>query len=80
MADGPVTLRSEIAEILHETGNAWMTPEEIIAAIKDRGIFDYRNGQEITTKLICRHTRNFPNLFEREGTRARLRISRESEC
>jgi hypothetical protein len=79
MAVERLTLRAEIAEILREAGNVWMAPEEIVAAINDRGLFVYRSGQEITTKLICRQTRNYPNLFEREGTRARLRITRESE-
>jgi hypothetical protein len=79
MAVERLTLRAEIAEILREAGNVWMAPEEIVASIKDRGLFVYRNGQQITTKLICRQTRNYPNLFEREGTHARLRLTRESE-
>ncbi len=52
-------LRAEIVAILGGGGNAWMSPEDI--------------GAAVTVQQICRQTRNYASLFERTCAGIRLR-------
>jgi hypothetical protein len=74
-----LTLRAEIADIFRDAGNVWMDHEDIVAAIAERGRFHHLDGRPITVLTIIRQLRNYPNLFERQGTRARLRDSGDAE-
>ncbi len=66
-------LRAEIVAILGEGGNAWMSPEDIAAAVNERGNCRHPEGAAVTVRQICRQTRNYANLFERTCAGIRLR-------
>lgn len=70
-----VTLHKEIQEILIAKGNRWMTTVEIADKINRRGIYQKKNGSEVTDYQIHGRTQNYPNLFERDGSRVRCRES-----
>ncbi len=66
-------LRAELAAILGDGGNAWMSPEEIATAVNERGNCRHPDGAAVTVRQICRQTRNYANIFERTCTGIRLR-------
>lgn len=68
-----ITLCGEIAAILYEHGNKWMTADEIAAAVNEKGRCHHRNGGAVTVFQVRRQTRNYANIFERQGCSARLR-------
>jgi hypothetical protein len=68
-----ITLHAEIADILRENGNAWMATTEIARLVNDRQRYRKRDGSPVTDFQIHGRTRNYSGLFEREGSRARLR-------
>ncbi len=73
MVDAPRKLRDEIEAVLRAAGNSWMAPEEIVDAIERRGRIILWNRHRITWRTISRLTRGYPNVFERDGLKARLR-------
>lgn len=73
MIDAPRKLRDEIEAVLRAGGNSWMAPEEIVDAIERRGRIIRWNRHRVTWKTICCQTRSYPNVFERNGLKARLR-------
>lgn len=66
------TLHAEIARILHDHGNRWMTTMEIAAAVNDAGRYRKRGGSAVTDLQIHGRTTNYDDLFERDGMRVRL--------
>jgi hypothetical protein len=68
-----VTLHHEIARILRERGNRWMTTEELARAVNDAANYLKKNGTPVTAFQIHGRTRNYPRLFDRDGSRVRLR-------
>jgi len=66
------TLHAEIARTLHDHGNTWMTTMEIAAAVIDADRYTQTDGSEVTDFQIHSRTKNYPDLFERDGTRIRL--------
>lgn len=68
---GRVTLHQEIADILRQQG--WMTTKEIADAVNRRGRYVKRDGSAMTAFQVHGRTRNYPHLFERDGSRVRLR-------
>lgn len=68
-----VTLHAEIAAILSGSGREWMTTAEIADEVNDRG--NYRKGDlsPVTAFQVHGRTRNYQQLFERDGSRVRLR-------
>lgn len=71
--DAHVTLHEEIAEILREAGNRWLTTTEIAERVNARGRYKKRDGTAVTAFQIHGRTKNYPALFERDGSRVRLR-------
>jgi hypothetical protein len=71
-----VTLHEEIAEILRENGDGWMTTEELAELVNRRRRYVKRDGSDVTAFQIHGRTRNYPQLFERGGSKARLREGR----
>jgi hypothetical protein len=70
-----VTLHEEIAEILRELGNAWMSTQEIADLVNERARYRKRDGSAVTAFQIHVRTRNYGYLFERQGSQIRLRES-----
>ena len=68
-----IFLHDEIREILLANGNAWMTTSEIATEVNRRNRYRKRDGSQITDFQIHGRTRNYPNLFEREGSKVRFR-------
>ena len=66
------TLHAEIARILHDHGNRWMKTTEIAAAVNDAGRYAKRDGSAVTDFQIHGRTKNYPELFERDGAHVRL--------
>jgi hypothetical protein len=70
---GRATLHEEIAAILREHGNRWMSTHEIADFVNERGRYRKRDGSEMSAFQIHGRTRNYEQLFERQGSQVRLR-------
>jgi hypothetical protein len=68
-----ITLHEEIEDILRGLGNRWMTTRELADAVNERGRYHKRDGSKMTDFQIHGRTRNYDQLFEREGAQVRLR-------
>ncbi len=66
-----ITLHEEIRNILLDNGNVWMTTHEIASQVNHRGIYRKRDRSEVTDFQIHGRTRNYPHMFERQGSRVR---------
>lgn len=71
---GKVTLHDEIARILSEGGNPWMTTEEIALEVDAAGKYHKKDGSRMTAFQIHGRTKNYPYMFERDGSRVRLHV------
>ncbi|MFL5796554.1 MAG: GIY-YIG nuclease family protein [Actinomycetota bacterium] len=67
-----VTLHVEIADILRERRNHWMTTQELADAVNARGRYSKRDGSAVTAFQIHGRTRNYGQLFDRDGSAVRL--------
>ena len=67
-----VKLHEEIADILRSRGNRWMTTKEVAEEVNHRGRYHKRDGSEVTAFQIHGRTKNYTQLFERDGQRVRL--------
>lgn len=67
-----VTLHLEIADILRENGNNWMKTTEVAGLVNHRQRYLKRDGSPVTDFQIHGRTRNYPNLFIREGSLMKL--------
>ena len=70
---GHVTLHEELAESLSGRSNRWMTCNEPAALVNERGRYRKRDGTPVTGFQVHGRTRNYPHVFERDGSRVRLR-------
>jgi hypothetical protein len=69
-----VRLHEEIADILRSSGNdEWMTTAEIAAIVNERGRYHKQNGTAVTDFQVHGRTRKYEHLFERQGSRVRLK-------
>lgn len=72
--DQKVTLHEEIAAILREHDNQWMTTDQLARLVARRGRYIKRDGtSNVSAFQVHGRTRNYSQLFERQGTRVRLR-------
>lgn len=71
---GRVFLHDEIAAVLRERDNRWMTSDLIAAAINDRGLFRSLTGAPVTAKNVRSRLghANYRPMFERNGRMIRL--------
>ena len=73
-SSGKVTLHAEIADILRENGNRWMTTQEIARLVARRGRYKKQDRtSNVTAFQVHGRTKNYPKLFERQGSNLRLR-------
>ena len=68
-----VKLHDEIRGILVGNGNAWMTTREVATLVNQRGRYHKGDGSEVTAFQIHGRTRNYPQLFERKGSKVRCK-------
>ena len=69
---GPITLHDELADILREHANPWMTTEELAAEVNLRGNYRKEDGSTVTAFQVHGRTGNYNQIFERDGSRVRL--------
>ena len=67
-----LTLHEEIARILRQHGNRWMSTQEIADAVNAAGNYRKKDGSEVTAFQIHGRTKNYTQLFERDGSKVRL--------
>lgn len=72
---GSTSLHVEIAAILAESGEEWMTTSSIASEVNARGHYEKADGSPVTSYQIHGRTRKYPRLFERDGSRVRLRVA-----
>lgn len=70
---GRVTLHEEIAAILREH-DGWMTTQEIADAVNERGSYSKKDGSAMDAFQIHGRSKNYPDLFERDGSKVRLKM------
>ncbi len=66
------TLHEELAAILRGQGNRWMTTSELAQAVNERAIYEQRDGSAVSDFQVHGRTKNYDQLFERDGSRVRL--------
>lgn len=70
-----LTLHEAIAEILREQGNRWMSPREIADAVNGRALYSKKDGTLVEVSQVHARTKNYAQMFEKEGSKIRLRAS-----
>jgi hypothetical protein len=64
----------EMQDILRETGNRWMTPAEIAAAVEKRDRYHRRDKTQIPDSQIAARARKYDQIFECRSGNVRLQI------
>ena len=68
-----ITLHEELADILREHGNRWMTTQQLVDRVAERGRYLKKDGtSDVSAFQVHGRTRNYSHLFERDGVRVRL--------
>ena len=70
---GRVTLHEELKSILMEHGNRWMTTKEVADEVNRRERYSKRDGSKVTPFQVHGRTRQYSHMYERDGSRVRLR-------
>ena len=68
-----LTLHEALAVLLQENGNDWMTVRELTNQVNARGLYQKRDGSPVETNQVHARTKNYPQVFEKQGSRVRLR-------
>ena len=68
-----VMLHDEIALILQANGKRWMTTRELADEVNRRGRYLKKDGSEVTPYQVHGRTRQYSHMFERDGSRVRLK-------
>ena len=69
-----ITLHEELVDILRHRGGGWMTTQELAEQVQKRGTYKKRDGtSDVSAFQVHGRTRQYPGLFERDGSRVRLR-------
>ncbi len=66
-----ITLHEEIRDILVSNGNDWISLSELAGLVNQRNRYRKRDGSPVTEFQVHGRSRNYPNLFERNGRRVR---------
>lgn len=70
---GRLTLHEALAQILREQGNRWMTVRELAEEVNTSKLYRKRDGSLVEPSQIHARAKNYERLFEKEGSRIRLR-------
>jgi hypothetical protein len=68
-----LTLHEALVQILREHGNQWMTARDLTDEVNRRGLYTKRDGSAVEVNQIHARTKNYEDLFEKDGGRIRLR-------
>jgi multidrug resistance efflux pump len=71
---GP-TLHEALASVLRERDNDWMTARELSDEVNARRLYRKRDGSAVEANQVHARTKNYTDLFEKDGSRIRLRAS-----
>ena len=66
------TLHFEIARILRENGDHWMSTAELADAVNEAQRYQRRKPGPVTPYQVHGRTKNYDEMFERKGARVRL--------
>lgn len=70
-----LTLHEAIAVILREEGNRWMSVREIAEAVNTRALYRKKDGSPVEMSQIHARTKNYAQVFEKDGSKVRLHPS-----
>src|SRR4051794_29888144 len=68
-----LTLHEAIAQLLRERGNEWTSAREIADEVNRRALYYKRDGSPVELNQIHARTKNYTHLFEKQGSKVRLR-------
>ena len=68
-----LTLHEALALILRESGDGWMTVRELTDQVNARNLYQRRNGAPVEANQVHARTKNYPQMFDKRGSRVRLR-------
>lgn len=72
---GKISLHDELRDIFFEQGNRWRTTTELADEVNARGRYKKKDGSPITRFQIHGRARRYEDIFERDGSRVRLRTA-----
>ena len=68
-----LTLHEAVAQVLSEHDNKWMTARELADIVNERKLYRKKDGTEVEINQVHARTTNYKKLFEKDGSRIRLR-------
>ncbi|HEY7208233.1 MAG TPA: hypothetical protein VH416_08320 [Gaiellaceae bacterium] len=68
-----LTLHAALAEVLRAGGNDWLTARELADEVNGLGLYRKRDGSPVEANEVHARTKNYTDLFEKDGSRIRLR-------
>jgi hypothetical protein len=68
-----LTLHEALAQLLGEHANEWMTARELADEVNKRGLYSKRDNSPVEANQVHARTKNYDKLFEKDGSRIRLR-------
>ncbi len=72
-----LTLHAAISRVLSEEDNRWMSARELTDIINARALYRKKDGSKIELSQVHARTKNYANLFEKDGPSIRLRADKE---
>jgi hypothetical protein len=68
-----LTLHEALAQVLREHNNAWTTARELADEVNARALYRKRDGSQVEANQVHARTKNYADMFEKDGSRIRLR-------
>ena len=69
-----LTLHEAISIVLEEESNRWMTVRELAEVVNARALYRKKDGSHVEANQIHARTKNYEQLFEKDGPNVRLRV------
>ena len=69
-----LTLHEAISTVLEEEGNRWMTVRELAEVVNARALYRKKDGSDVEANQIHARTKNYEQLFEKDGPNVRRRV------
>jgi len=67
-----MTLHKAIEFLLKESGNEWTHVKDLAKSVNERQLYAKRDGSEIQSNQIHARTKNYAEMFEKDGPLVRL--------
>jgi hypothetical protein len=74
------TLHEAIEHVLQENRNQWMEAKDIAHHVNRQSLYRRGDGAPVDTSQIQTRTNNYQHLFEKQGSRIRLRVDEEGDA